>query len=139
MVLAFVGFMAGYSHSGELIWSAALGLVTTTWYTFLPSFLFIFAGAPIIEKTQSNTYVKDILSFVTAAIVGVIFNLSLYLAESVVFDVTDFRKISLSELNYIHLSWAVVSFFALFRYKIGMIPWLFISAVFGLIVYFAGL
>ena len=62
-----------------------LGLVTTTFYTFLPCFLFILAGAPIIERTQENKRVKEILSLVTAAVVGVILNLTIYLGKAVIF------------------------------------------------------
>lgn len=131
MVLAFVGFMAGHKHFGSSLAMGAAGLVTTTFYTFLPCFLFIFAGAPIIEKTHQNKQVKEILSLVTAAVVGVILNLTLYLGGAVVFP----KGVLLAEIDYITLAWTVVSFVALYRFKAGMIPWIGISALFGLANY----
>lgn len=132
MVLVFVGFMAGYNHFGNsLAWgSAALGI--TTFYTFLPSFLFIFIGAPIIERTQENKKIKEILALITAAVVGVILNLTLYLGKAVLFS----KEISISHLNYIALAWIIISFVALYKLKINMIAWIGVSALFGLVHYF---
>jgi chromate transporter len=131
MVLAFVGFMAGYHHFQGSLLMGTLGLVTTTWYTFLPCFLFILAGAPIIEKTQSNKSVKAILSVVTAAVVGVVLNLTVYFAQAVVFP----KGLALNSLDFFSLAWIVVSFIAMYRYKIGMIKWIAVSALAGFIHY----
>lgn len=131
MVLVFVGFMAGHNHFGSSIAMGTLGLVTTTFYTFLPCFLFIFAGAPIIERTQENKKVKEILSLVTAAVVGVVLNLTIYLGKAVIFP----KELSLAELDYMTLGWTAVSFIAMYRFKIGMIAWIGISALFGLMYY----
>lgn len=131
MVLVFVGFMAGHNHFGNSLAMGTLGLITTTFYTFLPCFLFIFVGAPIIERTQENKKVKEILSLVTAAVVGVILNLTIYLGKAVIFP----KQISLAGLDYITLGWTLISFIAMYRFKIGMITWIGISAVFGLIYY----
>ncbi len=133
MVLVFVGFMAGYNHFGSSLAMGTIALVTTTFYTFLPCFLFIFIGAPIIERTQKNKKVKEILALVTAAIVGVILNLTIYLGNAVIFP----KEISFNSLDYISLSWTVVSFIALYRFNINMITWIGISAVFGLVCYLA--
>ena len=135
MVLVFVGFMAGHNHFGSSLAMAALGLVTTTFYTFLPCFLFIFVGAPIIERTQENKKVKEILSLVTAAVVGVVLNLTICLGKAVIFP----KDISLEGLYYITLGWTVISFVAMYRFKVGMITWIGISAVFGLVYYFTTL
>ena len=135
MVLVFVGFMAGHNHFGSSLAMGALGLVTTTFYTFLPCFLFIFVGAPIIERTQENKKVKEILSLVTAAVVGVVLNLTIYLGKAVIFP----KEISLEGLDYITLGWTVISFVAMYRFKVGMITWIGISAVFGLVYYFTTL
>jgi chromate transporter len=129
MVLAFVGFMAGYNYfQGSLLMGAA-GLVLTTFYTFLPCFLFILAGAPVIEKTQSNVRIKAVLSIVTAAVVGVVLNLTVYFAQAVVFP----GGWSLATADYFSLAWILISFLAMWRFKIGMIPWIGISALAGLI------
>lgn len=129
MVLVFVGFMAGFNHYGNSLSMGALGLVATTFFTFLPCFLFIFIGAPIIERTQENKKLKEILSLVTAAVVGVILNLTLYLGEAVIFP----GGISLAGLDYYALVWTVISFIAMYRLKINMIVWIGISAIFGLV------
>jgi len=131
MVLAFVGFMAGHNHFGNSLVMGALGLVTTTFYTFLPCFFFIFVGAPIIERTQENKKIKEILAIVTAAVVGVVLNLTIYLGESVIFP----TKVSVTSIDYIALSWTVISFIAIYRYKVNMITWIGVSAVFGLVNY----
>lgn len=131
MVLVFVGFMAGHNHFGSSLVMGTLGLVTTTFYTFLPCFLFIFAGAPIIERTQENKKVKEILSLVTAAVVGVVLNLTIYLGKSVIFP----KELSLAGLDNITLGWTIVSFMAMYRFKVGMITWIGVSAVFGLVYY----
>lgn len=135
MVLVFVGFMAGHNHFGSSLAMGTLGLVTTTFYTFLPCFLFIFAGAPIIERTQENKKVKEILSLVTAAVVGVVLNLTIYLGKAVIFP----KELSLAGLDYITLGWTAISFVAMYRFKIGMITWIGISAIFGLVYYWTTL
>ena len=132
MVLAFVGFMAGHNHFGNSLSMGTLGLITTTFYTFLPCFLFILVGAPIIEKTKENKVIKEILSLVTAAVVGVILNLTIYLAVAILFP----KEISMSGLDYIKTGWAILSFIVLYFSKFGMIPWIGISAVFGLVYHF---
>lgn len=138
MVLAFVGFMGGYQAFGSSLLAGSIGLLTTTYYTFLPCFLFIFAGAPIIEKTQHNTHIKHILSFVTAAVTGVILNLTLYFAEAVIFGKTAENLLSINwhEVQWLNVIWIVISVIALYRYKIDMLIWLAVSAIFGLTTYF---
>lgn len=128
MVLVFVGFMAGYNHYGGSVLMGSLGLVLTTFYTFVPCFLFIFAGAPIIEKTRENELIKEALTLVTAAVVGVILNLTIYLSKAVVFP----EEISLAGMDHMTLAWTVVSFIAMYRLKVNMITWIGISALFGL-------
>jgi chromate transporter len=131
MVLVFVGFMAGYNQFSGSLAMGSLGLLTTTFYTFLPCFLFILVGAPIIERTQENKTVKALLSIVTAAVVGVVLNLTIYLGKAVIFP----TELSLQGLDYVTLLWIVVSFFAMYRFKIGMITWIGVSALFGLTYY----
>lgn len=132
MVVAFVGFMAGYNHFGSSLAMGSLGLVATTFYTFLPCFLFIFIGAPVIERTQDNKKVKEILALVTAAVVGVVLNLTIYLGKVVIFPNT----ISLTGIDYASLCWIIISFAAMYRFNVNMILWIVVSAVFGLARYF---
>lgn len=131
MVLVFVRFMAGYNHFGTSIAMGTVGLLATTFYTFLPCFLFIFAGAPIIERTQENKNIKEILSLVTAAVVGVVLNLTIYLGKAVLFP----AEFSFAGLDCMTLTWTIISFIAMYRFKIGMISWIGISAIFGLLHY----
>jgi chromate transporter len=130
MVLAFVGFMAGYNHFGTVA-MGSLGLLTTTFYTFLPSILFIFLGAPIVERTQHNTKIKTVLNVVTAAVVGVVLNLTVYFGAAVIFP----EGISFFEIDYFSLAWIIISFIAMYKFKVNMIAWIGISAAFGLFKY----
>lgn len=132
MVLVFVGFMAGYNHYDGSVLMGALGLVATTFYTFVPCFLFVFAGAPIIEKTRENEKIKQALTLVTAAVVGVILNLTIYLGKAIVFP----EEMTLGGIDYPILGWVVVSFVAMYRFKLNMITWIVISSVFGLVNHF---
>ena len=132
MVLAFVGFMAGYNHFENSVSMGILGLLLTTFYTFLPCFLFIFVGAPIIEKTQKNSNLKQILSIVTAAVVGVILNLTVYLGKVVLFP----NEFSVAGLDVSFLAWTIISFVALYRFKVNTILWIGCSAVFGVVRFY---
>jgi chromate transporter len=127
MVLVFVGFMAGYHHGGASLLDGTLGLLTTTFYTFLPCFLFILVGAPLIERTQEHERVKNILTIVTAAVVGVILNLTIYFGRAVLFP-SGF----INAPDVAAIIWLMLSLFALFRLKINMILWIVISGGFGL-------
>lgn len=132
MVLAFVGFMAGYNHFENSVFMGTLGLLLTTFYTFLPCFLFIFIGAPIIERTHKNNNLKQILSIVTAAVVGVILNLTVYLGKVVLFP----KDFALNSLDLSSLVWTIISFVVLYRFKINIILWIGISAIFGVLRYY---
>lgn len=129
MVLVFVGYMAGYNHFGGSLLFGAVGLFATTLYTFVSCFLFIFVGAPLIEKTRDNTSIKKALSIVTAAVVGVILNLTIYLGKAVVFP----TEVSVAGLDWLTLLWIGVSFVAMYRFKINMITWIGVSALFGVV------
>lgn len=83
MVTQFVGFMAGYGAGG--LWLATLAALVTTWVTFAPCFLWIFAGAPHAERLRGNPALTGALSAVTAAVVGVIANLALWFALHALF------------------------------------------------------
>lgn len=89
MVVAFVGFLAGFANDTVLgglgFWGGALGAFVATWFTFLPSFLFIFLGAPLIESTHGNLRFTAPLTAISAAVVGVIANLGVFFAYQVFF------------------------------------------------------
>lgn len=87
MVVQFVGFLGAYRNAGALdpVLAGVLGSVVTTWVTFAPCFLFIFAGAPYVERLTSNRRLQAALQGVTAAVVGVVANLSIWFALHTVF------------------------------------------------------
>ena len=88
MVLEFVGFVGAYQHPGDLSPLAAgmLGAMVATWATFAPCFLWIFLGAPYIERLRGNRRMAAALETVTAAVVGVIANLALTFAIQTLFE-----------------------------------------------------
>src|SRR5256714_2930501 len=90
MVLQFVGFMAAYRDPGTLspLVAGTLGGLLATWVTFTPCFLWIFLGAPFIEKLRGNKGLAGALGAITAAVVGVILNLSIWFALHTVFRET---------------------------------------------------
>lgn len=128
MVLAFVGFMAGYHTFGGSLAAATVGLAATVFYTFLPSFLFIFAGAPLIERTHANPAVKTVLQYATAAVAGVILSLCIYLGQAVIVPHPP-------EVLWIPLVWVIVSLAALQYFKVNMMAWIGVSVVAGLVKY----
>ncbi len=112
MVTQYVGFMGGWRFHGGMdpFWSGALAAGITTYVTFLPCFLFIFAGAPYIEALAENRRVQGALVGVTAAIVGVILNLGVFFGSHVLF--TPARQ-----PDPFAITLAVVSFAALQRLR----------------------
>jgi chromate transporter len=87
MVVQFVAFLGAYHHPDPLApWTAALlGALLTTWVAFVPCFLFIFLGAPYVERLRGNHSLSAALTGITAAVVGVIANLALYFAVHTLF------------------------------------------------------
>ncbi len=130
IILVFVGFMAGYNHGGSLL-DGTLGLATTAFYTFLPSFIFILVGAPLVERTQEKERLKSILAIVTAAVVGVVLNLTIYFGKAVLFP-SGIHSLP----DGFSIAWLIVSFIALYRFKVNIIVWIGISAVAGFLYQF---
>jgi len=136
IVVAFVGFMAGFNHFHGSLWMGTLGLLATTFYTFLPCFLFVFAGAPLVERTQGKPAIQGILGLITAVVVGAILDLALFLGKVVIFPS---GKVALRQLDAISLGWAILSFVLLRRSKVNVIHLVMLSVGFGLIRYWFGL
>src|SRR5689334_1059926 len=88
MVVQFVGFLAAYHAAGGAhpLLMGVLGALITVWVTFVPCFLWIFLGAPYVERLRENVALSSALSAITAAVVGVIANLALWFALRVLFD-----------------------------------------------------
>jgi chromate transporter len=85
IVVAFVGFMAGFHHFHGSIVMGTVALLVTTLYTFLPCFLFVFASASLIEKTQNNKSVKTVLELITAVVVAAMIDLAVFLGRGILF------------------------------------------------------
>lgn len=90
MVVQFVGFVGAWQHPGDLspVVAGTLGALMTTWVTFVPCFIWIFLGAPFIERLHGHVALKSALSAITAAVVGVILNLAIWFGLHVLFPET---------------------------------------------------
>src|SRR6266436_7434111 len=135
IVVAFVGFLAGYNHFHGSLWMGTLGLLATTLYTFLPCFFFVFAGAPLVEATEDNPMIGGVLELITAVVVGAILDLTLFLGKAVIFPS---GVPGLKQLDVISLVWALLSFFLLQRFKLKIIHLILLGVAFGLIWNFLG-
>ncbi len=142
MVLQFVGFMGAHREAGGLPpWLAGtLGGLITTWVTFLPCFLWIFLGAPFIERLRGNPPLTAALSAITAAVAGVILNLALWLAMRTLFaqqETLAWGPVRLTlpkweTLNAASLLIGVGAFVALQRYRVGVGRVLAVSVALGM-------
>ncbi len=149
MVLQFVGFLAAFRDPGALppLLAGALGGLLATWVTFAPCFLWIFAGAPYIERLRDNRALSGALSAITAAVVGVILNLTIWFAIHAIFRATvpvrgnglSFEAPVLASLDPWALALAIGAALALFRVRLGMATTLAISASAGVTLWLLGL
>ena len=129
IVVAYVGFMAGYHHFHQSLWLASLALLLTTFYTFLPCFFFVFLGAPIVDKVADNLAVKRIMRLVTAVVTAAIANLAFYLAKPALFTAPMSAS---SRLDWVALLWLAVSVALLWRLGLNVVLLVLLSAAFGL-------
>jgi len=148
MVLQFVGFMAAFRDPGTLspMLAGTLGGLLATWVTFTPCFLWIFLGAPFIETMRGNKALAGALTAITAAVVGVILNLSIWFAIHTVFGDAvhvsvfglSFDAPVLASVNFAALMLSVAAAVAIFRFDVGMLAVLAASSVIGLALHLAG-
>ena len=146
LVLPYIGFLAAFRHAEWLnpMFAGVLGAGITAWATFVPSFIFIFVGAPYVEKLRKNRALSAALSAITAAVVGVILNLSIWFGLHVLFGQVD-RVMLLPSVNF-SLSWPVwatldplalglfiLSLVMLTRWKLGMVPVLALGIAAGVV------
>lgn len=149
MVVQFVAFLGAYRDPGGLDpWVAAtIGALLTTWVTFVPSFVFIFLGAPFIEKLRNNRHLTSALNGVTAAVVGVIANLALYFALHTLFRDTTVVTAGPLHLAVPHLDTlrplavviTVIAFVLIYPLKQSVLRTLAVCAVLGLLAAAVGL
>jgi chromate transporter len=127
MVLQFVGFMAGWNHASGLppAGSAVTAALLTTWATFLPGFVFIFLGAPHVEKMRHNRRWAAALGGITAAVVGVILNLAVVFGGAVLAPE--------GRIDLVAVAAVAVTLVVLLRWRVG-VQWVVLGgAVFGLL------
>ncbi len=142
MVVQFVGFMGAYRDPGSLgpMMAATLAAILTTWVTFIPCFLWIFLGAPFIEKLRGNVALTGAMSAITAAVVGVILNLAVWFALHTLFaqvEAWQIGPISVdvpvpSSIVLPSLVLSVAAAFAIFRFKASVIATLLVCALAGM-------
>ena len=121
MVVSFVGFVGGWTQAlfgGESrLLAGAVAATEVTFFTFLPSFIFIFLGGPFIESTHGNLKFTAPLSGITAAVVGVIVNLAVFFAYHVLWPMG-----LQGRFDWLSLAIGLGAGLALFRFKVGVIP-----------------
>jgi chromate transporter len=131
MVVTFVGFVGGWVTQlfgpDAVFASALVASAIVTFFTFLPSFIFIFMGAPFIETTHGNLKFTAPLSAITAAVVGVIFNLALFFAYHV------FWPTGLNgNIDWFSILLTFAATIAVFRFKVNVIPVILVSGLVGM-------
>jgi chromate transporter len=131
MVITFIGFVSGWVNNFipnlNPIYSALLTTTIATFFTFLPSFIMIFAGAPLIESTRKNIKFAAPLTAITSAVVGVILNLALFFAYHV------FWNEGTSAISYVSVLITLMSLIALIRFKVNTLYVIFVSCIAGMV------
>jgi chromate transporter len=133
MVVTFVGFVGGWVSQvfgpDAIFASAFVAAAVVTFFTFLPSFVFIFMGAPFIETTHGNLKFTAPLSAITAAVVGVILNLALFFAYHV------FWPTGLGgNIDWFCIALTIAATVAVFRFKVNVIPVILVSGILGMLL-----
>jgi chromate transporter len=140
-VVAFVGFLGGWSKQvlgpDALFLGAALAAIVVTWFTFLPSFIFILAGGPLVESTHGKLQFTAPLSAVTAAVVGVMANLALFFIAALAYKQGSTGTF-ISNIDVFALSLTCAAAVALLRFKLGVMPVIVACALAGLTWRLAG-
>jgi chromate transporter len=131
MVNAFVGFVGGWTHQvlGHPGVSGMAGAVVAAWFTFVPSFIFILAGGPLVEATRGNIRMTAPLTAISAAVVGVIASLAVFFGEQVFFGG--------AQVDRAALAIAAAAAWALLRWQTGPVKVLAACAMAGLVLHYA--
>jgi chromate transporter len=134
IVVAFVGFMAGFNHFNGSMLMGTVALLVTTFYTFLPCFLFVFAGARLVEKTYGKRGIESVLRLITAVVVAAMLDLTVFLSRGVLFSPgrPQIKSLDLFALMWIGVSLALLQRFSLSAAKLvglsllaGIVRWSF--------------
>ena len=147
LVLTFIGYYAAHQQPGVLspLVAGTLGAIFVTWVTFVPSFIWIFLGAPYVERVRQNRYLSAMLAMVTAAVVGVIANLALWFALHVLF-----RNVTEVTLGFATLAWldwrsadlaaiglSLIASLALLRWRVNLVKVLLATGALGYLAHAA--
>ena len=138
MVVAFVGFVGAYTQqifgadSTMLFFGGFAGAVVATVFTFLPSFLFVLSGAPLIEATRGDLKFTAPLTGITAAVVGVVANLALFFAWHVLLPQATAQRPFAGSLDVIAAAIAVLAAIAMWRYQVSVVRVIAACALLGL-------
>ena len=149
MVLQFVGFLAGHGNPGELspTTAATLAALLATWVTFVPSFILVFLGAPFVEAIRQQRVLAAALGTITAAVVGVILNLSIWFALHVLFDEVRVETSGplnvsvpvLASIDWVALALMAFAVLLLFRLGAGLLVTICATALAGVVVHLIAL
>jgi chromate transporter len=149
IVTQFVAFLAAYRSGGALnpLIAATLGAILTTWVTFVPCFLWIFLGAPFIERLRGNVSLSAALAGITAAVVGVILNLAVWFAIHALFGIVMERQYLLATVdvpvwrtaNLAAVALTLAALFAVFRLRLGMPTVLGLASAAGILLRLTGI
>jgi len=140
MIVTFVGFVGGWTKEvfgPDALFLAGLGgALVATLFTFLPSFLLILAGGPLVESTHGNVRLTAPLTGITAAVVGVILNLAAFFAWHVLWPKASANAPFSGPFEWFALVVTLAALAALYRFKAGMIPVILACGAAGLAVHF---
>lgn len=149
LVLTYVGFLGAHRDPGSLspLLAGVLGAAISTWVTFVPCFLWIFLGAPYLERLRGNPWLTAALTSITAAVVGVILNLSIWFAIHVLFTQVDtwagyglkLPLPQLASLNMAALLLGAGAMLALLRFHLNLLLTLAVCAALGLALKLGGI
>jgi chromate transporter len=136
MVVTYVGYVAGWTAQlfgpDHLFVAGAAAALVVTWFTFLPSFVFILAGGPLVESSHGKLHFTAPLTGITAAVVGVIVNLALFFAYHVFWP-----QGLTGSFDRLSAAIGLIALVALLRYKANIIPVIAACGVAGLLSGFA--
>ena len=132
MIVAFIGFVGGWGQAavGAPLWLAGMcGALVTAWFTFLPSFIFILAGAPLVEATRGNLRLQAPLTAISAAVVGVMASLAVFFGRHVFVPGADPAGV-----DWLAVALAGTALLALLQFRVGTIKLLLSCAISGLVL-----
>lgn len=148
LVVQFIGFLAAYNSPGDLppLVAGCLGAVVAVWITSVPCFLFIFAGAPYVERLRHSRSISAALTAISAAVAGVVLNLALWFALATAFgSVTTIVVGPLhlpvpqwSSIDLLSLAITAVAALLVFRLRLGTLKVIAVCAVLGVITQMIG-